>query len=484
TLRRVWGGRAARQMPRLALFLLGTPRIERDGHIVAVDTRKAVALLAYLAVTRQRHGRDALAGLLWPDYDESHARATLRRTLSALNKALAGDVLDVDRERIGLAARADLQLDVDLFHRCLAACQEHGHAAGAVCPRCLDPLARAAALYGDDFLAGFGLRDSPSFEDWQFFQREGMRRELASALERLALGYGARGDFDAAIGYARRWLALDRLHEPAHCSLMRLYAWAGQRAAALHQYRECLQVLDHELGVPPLETTTELYEAIKENRPPVPPQLLVEPASGAAAAVAAAAAPKRSRSQQGQPDHSTRPAHPAAEDFPLLGREAEWEALTSSYEHTDDAGYLVVLQGEAGIGKTRLAEEFLADVSRQGAVTITARCYPGESGLAYGPIVGALRVALARPDAAHRLEHVPAVMLSEAARLVPEFTQLQSGLPTPMPFETPGAQGRFFAGVCQTLLALCGGARAGQRGVIFLDDAQWADGATLELLTF
>ena len=235
-------------MTRLALFLLGSPRIERDGSVVAVDTRKAVALLAYLAVTRHRHGRDALAGLLWPEYDESHARATLRRTLSALNKALDSDVLDVDRERIGLTNSADLQLDVDEFHAYLAACQTHGHAAGDVCTQCLDPLARAANLYGDDFLAGFGLRDSAAFEDWQFFQREGLRRELAGALERLARGYSAQGDYDAAIGYARRWLALDRLHEPAHCALMSLYAWAGERAAALHQYRECLQVLGPRAG--------------------------------------------------------------------------------------------------------------------------------------------------------------------------------------------------------------------------------------------
>ncbi|HEV8193485.1 MAG TPA: BTAD domain-containing putative transcriptional regulator, partial [Ktedonobacterales bacterium] len=257
-------------MAGLSLFLLGSPRIEHAGQLVAVDTRKAVALLAYLAMTRQRHSREALAGLLWPDYDEPHARATLRRTLSALNKALASDVLEVDRERLGLAKDAKLQLDVDAFRTHLAACQTHGHAAADVCLRCLDPHARAVEVYSDDFLAGFGLRDSPSFEDWQFFQREGLRRELAGALQHLVHGHSAQGNYDTAIGYARRWLALDRLHEPAHCALMKLYAWADQRAAALHQYRECLQVLDHELGVPPLDSTTQLYEAIKENQIPPP----------------------------------------------------------------------------------------------------------------------------------------------------------------------------------------------------------------------
>src|SRR5918998_450779 len=100
----------------LHLFFLGTPRIERDGVPVTVDTRKAVALMAYLAVTRQRHSRDALSTLLWPEYDSTGARAALRRTLSALNKALAGDWLEVDRETIGLSRRAHMWLDVDLFH--------------------------------------------------------------------------------------------------------------------------------------------------------------------------------------------------------------------------------------------------------------------------------------------------------------------------------------------------------------------------------
>ncbi|MFL5663576.1 MAG: SARP family transcriptional regulator, partial [Ktedonobacteraceae bacterium] len=80
-------------MTRLALFLLGPPRIEREGLSITVDTRKAIALIAYLAITRQRHSRDALATLLWPEYDQTNARGALRRTLSTLNKALAGDWL-------------------------------------------------------------------------------------------------------------------------------------------------------------------------------------------------------------------------------------------------------------------------------------------------------------------------------------------------------------------------------------------------------
>jgi DNA-binding SARP family transcriptional activator len=224
-------------MAHLTLLLLGPPRLDRGGVPVDVDTRKAVALLAYLAVTQQAHSRDTLAALLWPDYDQAHARATLRRTLSTLNKALAGEWMRINRDTIGLDRAADCWVDVDQFRHLLAACGEHGHPASAVCAECLRPLTEAVALYRADFLAGFSLRDSPSFEDWQFFQSQSLRRELAGALERLARCHAAQRSYDAAIASARRWLALDRLHEPAHRQLMLLYAWAGQRAAALRQYR-------------------------------------------------------------------------------------------------------------------------------------------------------------------------------------------------------------------------------------------------------
>ena len=114
-----------------------------------------------------------------------------------------------------------------------------------------------------DFLEGFGLRDSIAYDDWQFFQAEGLRQELASALERLVRGHSAQGNQEAALAYARRWLALDPLHEPAHRQLMQLYAQTGQRSAALRQYQECVRILDEELGLAPAEETTDLYEQIR-----------------------------------------------------------------------------------------------------------------------------------------------------------------------------------------------------------------------------
>src|SRR3712207_1920275 len=168
---------------RTRVLLLGAPRIEHDGEPIKVDTRKAVALVAYLALTRRRHARDALAGLLWPEYNQRRARAALRPALSSLGRARAEGWLEVDRESVELN-RERVWVDVDRFRELLAECRAHGHPETEVCPYCLPSLSEAVALYRDDFLAGFALRDSAAFDDWQFFQAEELRRELAGEVGR------------------------------------------------------------------------------------------------------------------------------------------------------------------------------------------------------------------------------------------------------------------------------------------------------------
>jgi DNA-binding SARP family transcriptional activator/Tfp pilus assembly protein PilF len=451
-------------LPRTTVLLLGAPRIEHDGEPIEVDTRKAIALVAYLAVTRERHARDALAGLLWPEYNQRRARAALRRTLSSLGEARAEGWLEADRESVGLN-RDRVWIDVDRFREHLAECRTHSHPETEVCPECLPPLSEAVALYRDDFLAGFALRDSAAFDDWQFFQAEELRRDLAGALERLSCGHGALEEWEEGVSHARRWLALDPLHEPAHRWLMQLYAWSGQRAAALRQYRECVRVLEEELGVSPLEETTHIYEAIQENDLPPPPVL------------------SKDRFPTPRVEEREAPSGGAASphDEQLVGREREWESLLGAYEAAGMGEHLVVLEGEAGIGKTRLAEEFVAYVASQGSVTVVARCYPGEMDLAYGPFVEGLAAAIGREGVAARLEEIPAYLLAEASRLLPELAEMFPGLPSPPPLATPGAQSRFFESIVQVLLAVCDGPSP---GVLFIDDVHWADASSLDLLAY
>jgi DNA-binding SARP family transcriptional activator len=252
-------------MSRLRLLVLGPPRLERDGQPAELNLRRAVALLVYLAVTSRPHGREALAALLWPDGDESEARGRLRRTLHRLAEALGDDVVVTDGDTLRLSPSVDLWLDSRAF--------EHHAAAGLATteaqppdPERLEHLTRAAGLYADDFLAGFALPDSAAWDEWQFLRREHLRQVCARVLECLVAAHRARGEWEVAIGHARRWLALDPLHEPAQRALMQLYAFAGQQAAALRQYQECARLLEAELGLAPEKETTALYEAVKARR--------------------------------------------------------------------------------------------------------------------------------------------------------------------------------------------------------------------------
>jgi hypothetical protein len=196
-------------MPRLQMYFLGPPRVELDGEPVSISRHKALALLAYLAVTGRRHRRDALATLFSPEHDQSRARAELRRALAALRAALGegwadgGHPLDTDRESVALNPEADFWVDVQAFQEELAQVRAHGHARGETCPECLNALTEAADLYQDDFLAGFTLKDSPAFDDWQFFETQGLRDEMAWALERLARIHAESGEYEQAVGYAR-----------------------------------------------------------------------------------------------------------------------------------------------------------------------------------------------------------------------------------------------------------------------------------------
>jgi len=251
-------------MSTLTIFLLGPPRIELNASTVDIQRRKALALLIYLAVNGQPYSRDSLATLFYPDSDQSRARAYLRRDLALLNTTLEGDWLLADRDTAEL--KSGYWLDTTHFHQLLANCRRHGHPPESVCPDCLPHLNEAAKLYSDDFLAGFTLRDSAEFDDWQFFQAESLRQELASVLEHLVKGLSAAGDYKTAIPIARRWLALDPLHEPAQRHLIQIYDQADQPSAALRQYEEYVERLEEELGLPPAEETATLYEAIKAKR--------------------------------------------------------------------------------------------------------------------------------------------------------------------------------------------------------------------------
>jgi len=249
----------AEPIEQIRVHLLGPPTIERNGKPAKVETRKALALLAYLAVERRSHGRASLVALLWPETNEVRGRAVLRRTLHALAAVLPAGLLLTDRDQIALSDDPRIWIDIDEVREAHLRCVE----SGTRCPECPLPLRAATDLYRDDFLAGFTLKDSIAFDDWQFLQAEAFRRAHAAMLERLVACLVSVADYAAAIEYASRWLALDNLDEAPHIALMRLHAMAGRRSAALRQYESCRSIIRKEIGEEPSARVKRLAQKIQ-----------------------------------------------------------------------------------------------------------------------------------------------------------------------------------------------------------------------------
>jgi DNA-binding SARP family transcriptional activator len=178
-------------MNRLSLHLLGSPEIHLDDQPVALKERKALALLAYLAVTAEPHQRETLATLLWPEQNASRSRTYLRRVLWGLRQTLDDGWLDTDGDDIQVSQTANIWIDVTAFEALIA---QSG----------FEQLEQAATLYRGDFLAGFSLPDSPSFDEWQFFEAETLRQSLIATLDNLVRHDTQAINYEAAIGHARR----------------------------------------------------------------------------------------------------------------------------------------------------------------------------------------------------------------------------------------------------------------------------------------
>jgi predicted ATPase/DNA-binding SARP family transcriptional activator len=321
-------------MPRLAISLLGSFLVALDGEPVSgFVSKKAQALLAYLAVEADRpHQREALTGLLWPDYREGSARTNLRSVLANLRQVIgdrqaAPPFLKITRQTIQFNQASDHQLDVAIFNRLSAA--------GAPARPTIEALKEAATVYQGPFLAGFSLPDSPAFEEWALLRREEFARQASEALGRLTSYYEGQGMYEQALAHAQRRVKLDPWQEEAQRQVMKLLALSGRRSEALAQYETCRHLLAEELGVEPAAETIELYEQIlsrgEDSFFPLYPR-------------------------------SPAPLHNLSLPLtPLIGRETELADLSRLLANPDRR--LVTVVGPGGVGKSRLA---LAVAAAQG----------------------------------------------------------------------------------------------------------------------
>jgi len=250
-------------MKNLKISWLGSPIIEFGNSVVRMETRKATALLAYLFFSNKPSSREHLANLFWPEFDQIHAHANLRRTLSSVLTLIGPDFLQSNREIIGVAPDAIFWQDVSEFDLLISTVNEHKHSEFTHCQECLNNLEKAISLYRSDFLEGINLKECPEFDDWQYLTREGFREKLTFSLEKLALAYIAQADWERAIQKSRQWVSMDRLNENAQRMLIKIYALAGQRSAALRQFEDCSRWLLDELGQPPEDETISLINQVQ-----------------------------------------------------------------------------------------------------------------------------------------------------------------------------------------------------------------------------
>jgi len=434
-----------RDMPRLTLSLLGTPEVRVDGRPAAFATRKALAALVYLALEARPVARDSLLALLWPEGEQ--ARGALRTTLAYLRRGLgpAADRLQAEGDHLAFALAAGDDLDTLALE---AAAQETAASA--------DPalLQSAAARYHGDFLAGFSPAGAPEFDTWAAARREHYHRLLGQVLDRLSRQQLDARQYAAGLETARRWCLHDPLDEAAWRRLMQLQLAAGDRAEVLKTFEAMRQRLSQELGLAPGREATQLAEQARRA------------VGGADSARPAAARPLPAA-----------PAHPLSRPLPFVGRLEEHRQLVAAFRAP--APQLVVISGEAGIGKTRLAEEFAAWAAAQGAEVLRGRAFEAGGRLPYQPLVDALRARVAAINAPEDL--LPDAWLAELSRLLPELRERYPDLPAPggdddlARTRLPEAVARLLRGLAQ---------RAGGPVLILLDDLQWADAASLDMLAY
>lgn len=425
----------------LEIRVLGSPVITLDGDPVEVDTRKAIAVLAYLAVEGSAD-RDVLADLFWADSPPDRSRATLRRTLSALRGGIGHDAISADRNRVTL--NPGHHSDIAGFESAMSETATHQHDPGDVCAACLLPLENATSLYRGDFLGAFSIKGSPEFEDWARSVTESYRLKAGDAFRRLAMAHAGEGNYGSALEAVGRWIGLDELHEPAHRLAMLLHAWAGDRAGAMQAYRACMAVLDRELGVPPLEETTGLYEAIlDEDLPPAP---------GARRQVRSHAVPVR----------------PAPRD--MIDRHEAVDTVERALASIGGGPRLLVVTGDSWMGKTRLLDYLNARANEIGHRVAAGTAFRAETGLPYGLAVQLLAGLDITSESTGGL---PDWVRDELYRLEPRQS------PGLEPLDS-GQLGQLrlreaFLNLVETI--------ASQLSlVLIIDDAQWIDPASANLL--
>lgn len=413
---------------RLRIMLMGGFRLLWGTTAVPLDTPSYRSLLACLVLNPgQAFTRQYLAYTIWPDSTEKQARTNLRKALYVLRRTLpeAPRFVRIDPHSVAWHKDAPFTLDVADFETAVTRAQ-----CSDVAGERRDYLAQAIELYRGELLPD-------QYDEWIIVRRETLHQQYLACLKQLVQLAEDGRDYDTAATYARWLLRADPLHEAAYRSLMRLQALAGNRAGALRTYHACTARLQRELGVAPAPATQEAYQQL----------LKLEDL----------------------------PVTPLPARVPLVGRETSWALLRSWWERaTRRHAPLALIKGEAGIGKTRLAEELLDWAAQQGITTLSATCYAASGSLPYAPVADWLR----KDGMQQTLNGLAERWQREVARVLPELLVEQPDLKPPEPITEHWQQQHFYTALATAVLS------ASQPMLLFIDNLQWCDPDTLAWLSF
>lgn len=466
----------------LSVHVLGSLNIQFGSQpVTGFISSKAKALFIYLAVTARPWNRSSLATLLWGDLSETAARRNLSKCLSNLRR-LVGDYLEIDRHSVAFQTEKSYWLDANIFEQMLA--DAFRSLPPSIYPT---PVQGAVLLYRGDFLEGFFVRNAPDFEAWMRTERERLRGLQREALVCLSSHANQVSDLGQAIRWTQQLLQLEPTDEQAHRQLMALLARNGQRTLALAQYTTCCQILAQELDVEPAAETIELYAQIRDGGELRPDESsLAHQISNSMnlrhmpPVVDGQSLPPTPHKTQARSTSSEFPALQDEQQFSLTGRDEEWRRLRTAWQQAlvNDTHFCLI-HGEAGVGKTRLAEELLNWAQEQDIAIARTRAYAAAGELAYAPIVEWLR----SPPLQQALHTLDEVWLMEIARVLPELASDSHREMTKLPAFVPMDESQWQR---QRLFdALVRAFHAGTHPkVLLIDDVQWCDGESLAWLHY
>lgn len=447
----------------LTIRLFGEFEALRDGILVPKEAwgrEKTKAVLKILVSQRGKvFKQDELIEKLWPEMDPQRAASNLRGRIAELRHALEPSLktgaqsqyILTRYEGYGFSAQADCWLDTEEFVRLYeqgSRLEKPGQWEEA-----LQSYEQAAQLYRGDFL------EEDRYEDWAIPLREKWQEKYLDLLSSLAECHARLGQYRRALARCHQALRIEAYRESFYRQLMLYYYLAGDQREALQAYEQCRKTLQEELGAKPAAETQRLYEQIQNREIP-------------------------GIDQKYQPIKVVE-RHPIPYSLgriPFVGREADYALLISSLKEAKRGkGRLILIGGEAGVGKTRLVQEALAYVrKRSQACLLQGRCQEMTSSLAFQPLIAALRepLALLKPQ---DLKPIPPLWLAEVANLMPELRGLLPDLPVNPALPSEQARNRQFEGLTQFLLGLI---PARELLVLFLDDLHWSDPSTVGFLSY